>query len=395
MIMDPFADIRPYNDDEVRPVLDRLLQNEELLRAVTRLNTPRFARRLSPWLLPLVRFVLRRQLAGVSDVHSMQLVIKAHMDRMILGTTRGLRTSGLERLCPDRPYLFISNHRDIALDPAFVNYSLYHNGHDTVRIAIGDNLLTKDYAADLMRLNKSFIVRRSAGAPRQMLAAYRQLSAYVRQSLLEDGESVWIAQREGRAKDGFDETEPAIIKMLAMSLDKQRESFADYIRALHIVPVAISYQYDPLDETKAAELAQRATTGRYLKGDAEDVLSIARGIAGQKGAVHVAYGTPISQDCADASRVAEQIDRQIIDDYVLHSSNFFAYEQLHGVFPDLPCGSEGRPFTAGEYPREREDFERRLEGMSPELRPYVLAMYANCIVRKLERKGAPAAGLSS
>src|SRR5699024_10445637 len=143
---------------------------------------------------PLARWQLGRQLAGVEDVHGFQLVIKKYMDAMIESTTSRFEVSGLAELSADQPWLFMSNHRDIALDPAFINYALYHNGHSTVRIAIGDNLLSKPYAADLMRLNKSFIVRRSARGPRQMLAAYRQLSDYIRHSIVTERCPIWLAQ---------------------------------------------------------------------------------------------------------------------------------------------------------------------------------------------------------
>ncbi len=382
--MDSFSDIRPYNDEEVRPVLDSLLASPEFISALSRLRFPRSAGPLGFLLNPVIRMALRRQLAGVNDVRSMQAIVKRYMDRMTDDTTSGFSVSGLDLLAPDQPYLFMSNHRDIALDPAFINYSLYHNGRDTVRIAIGDNLLTVDYASDLMRLNKSFIVRRSARGPRQILAAYKQLSAYVRMSLTEDKVPVWIAQREGRAKDGYDQSEPAIIKMLTLSLVKGEESFADFIRTLRIVPVAISYQYDPLDMAKANELYLLEEDGVYEKGEQEDVLNIARGIAGQKGAVHVAYGSLIEEDCNDAAEVAARIDRQIIGSYVLHPSNFFAYQALHGEFPQALCGGQQRPFVAAEHRDAGRDFKARLDDMPSHLRPYVLKMYANCILRKQE-----------
>jgi len=382
--MDPFEDIRPYRDDEVRPVLDRLLKNDELVAAMTRLRFPRAAHRYGPLLTPLVRLGLRRQVAPVRDVHGMQLVVEQYMADVIGRTSAGFTVSGVERLPPRQPCLFISNHRDIAMDPAFVNYALYHGGHDTARIAIGDNLLTKDYAADLMRLNKSFIVKRSAKGPRQMLAAYRQLSGYVRNSIVQDRVPVWIAQREGRAKDGYDETEVAIVKMLAMSQDKASESFADFIRSLRIVPVAISYEYDPLDQSKARELETIARTGRYDKGEQEDVRSIALGIAGRKGAVHVAFGVPIDDCCDTPGQVAEQIDRQVIANYVLHPSNCFAYHALFGAYPQVPCGAGQHPFQAAQHPRQEAAFKLRLAAMPAELRPYVLKMYANCIIRKQE-----------
>jgi hypothetical protein len=382
--MDTFSEIRPYNDAEVEPVLVRLLANPEFLGAVCRLKFPRLAGPMGWLLQPLVAWVLRRQLADVVDVKSMQLVVKQYMDKMIERTTSGFTVSGLDKLSADRPYLFMSNHRDIALDPAFINYSLYRNGHDTVRIAIGDNLLTKDYASDLMRLNKSFIVKRSARGPRQILAAYKLLSRYVRQSITEEGKPVWIAQREGRAKDGFDKTEPAIIKMLAMSQHKGEESFANFIRTMRFVPVSISYQYDPLDEVKANELWLKDRQGAYEKGEQEDILSIAQGIAGEKGSVHVAYGSPIEDECQDASEVAALIDSQVVGNYVLHPSNYFAYHELHGEFPSGLWGGQQLPFVAGEHQRSGAEFAARLDQMPSQLRPYILKMYANCILRKQE-----------
>lgn len=382
--MDTYSEIRPYNDAEVRPVLDALLVNREFLGAMCRLRFPRLAGPLGWLLRPAAAAVLRRQLRGIEDVKSLQQLIKRYMSRMIEDSTSGFTVSGIDELSPQHSHLFMSNHRDIALDPAFVNYSLYQNGHDTLRIAIGDNLLTKDYASDLMRLNKSFIVRRSAKGPRQILAAYKQLSSYVRMSLTEEQQAVWIAQREGRAKDGFDQSEPAIIKMLAMSQVKREESFQDFIRMLRIVPVAISYQYDPLDEAKANELYIIERDGVYEKGAQEDIRSIAQGIAGQKGAVHVAYGTPIVDDCDDPQAVAAQIDRQIIANYVLHPSNYFAYRELYNECPQGLWGGEQAPFVASEHRDSEQAFAARLDAMPAHLRPYVLKMYANCILRKQE-----------
>ena len=277
----------------------------------------------------------------------------------------------------------MSNHRDIALDPAFLSYALYHNDHETVRIAIGDNLLSKPFAADLMRLNKSFIVKRSAKGPRAMLAAYKQLSGYIRHSLEVDRNPIWIAQREGRAKDGLDRTEPAIIKMLTMAQNKAEESFADYVRRLQIVPVAISYEFDPCDGAKAQELYVRATTGRYEKAEHEDLRSIGLGIAGSKGDVHVSFGKPLADDYADADAVAAAVDRQVIDCYVLHPTNFFAYQLLHGSAPALPCGAEGQPFVAEQHRQIEEKFAVRINALPAAHRPYALAIYANPIVSKL------------
>jgi hypothetical protein len=382
--MDRFAKIRPYNDDEVRSVLNRLLFNREFLTVVARLRFPYAGARFSRFLVPLVGWVLRRQLADVHDINGIQSVLKPYMENSLRRTTSAVTVSGVEQLQPGQPYLFMSNHRDIAMDPAFIDYSLVTHGHETVRIAIGDNLLTKDYASDLMRLNKSFIVQRSQQGPRQMLAGLRLLSEYVHMSITQDCSSVWIAQREGRAKDGFDQTEPAIIKMLSISQKKTGEDFADFIGSLNIVPVSISYEYDPLDQAKANELEVTAREGAYEKGEQEDVLSIAQGIDGQKGAVHIAYGTSLGSDCQSLLEVAEHIDRQIVANYVLHPSNYYAYRELFSACPNGLVGAGQKPYVAAEHRDSDAIFRQRLDAMPAALRPYVLRMYANCIVRKQE-----------
>jgi 1-acyl-sn-glycerol-3-phosphate acyltransferase len=156
--MTEFDDIRPYDDDEVRPVLDRLLADPELIDAVTRLRFPIASRGLGWLLRSLVRRAMCRQLADVNTVRDFLMVVEKYMRAMIADTTTRLTTSGLDRLDPQQGYLFVSNHRDITMDPAFVNWTIHHAGFNTLRIAIGDNLLTKPYVSDLMRLNKSFIV---------------------------------------------------------------------------------------------------------------------------------------------------------------------------------------------------------------------------------------------
>jgi len=380
---DPFADIRPYHDDEVRPVLDRLLLDSEFLENLAKLRLPQLTARFPGLVRPIVRWILRRELKGIDNVYTLQTLVKKYMDRMIESSTDQFTISGLAELDAQQPYLFMSNHRDIALDPAFVSYALYHNDHDTVRIAIGDNLLSKPFAADLMRLNKSFIVKRSLTGPRQILAAYKNLSAYIRNSIENEHSSIWIAQREGRAKDGIDSTEPAIIKMLTMAQDKASESFADFVNRLHIVPIAISYEYDPCDGAKARELYERATQGSYQKAEHEDLKSIALGITGTKGDVHVSFGKPLCGEFATPDAVAAEVDRQVIADYVLHPTNFFAYKILYGNYPDLPCGAKREVFREHEHQLVQAQFAQRIDAIPEAHRPYALAIYANPVVSKL------------
>lgn len=378
--MDDFAEIRPYHDDEVVPVLGKLLVDPELLNVVANLRIPKLNRYL-PWLVrPFITWYLRRELKGVSSVADFQLIIKRYMDAMIEDHTCSFNVSGLDVLGSDAAYLFISNHRDIALDPAFVNYALYHHERDTVRIAIGDNLLSKPFAADLMRLNKSFIVRRSARGPRQMLAAFRQLANYIRFSLLEERSSIWIAQREGRAKDGNDATEAAVIKMIGMAQQKPDESFSDYINKLNIVPVSISYEWDPLDAAKAQELVHVERDGAYLKAEHEDLKSIAVGVLGNKGDVHVSFGAPLKGEFADASAVAAVLDNAIIDQYRLHASNVLAYKRLYN--DDRWRELQVPKITDADV----VEFEKRFAKIPQEFRVKAMEIYANPVRNQLRSR---------
>lgn len=377
---DPFVDIRPYRDEEVPEVLARLLRDPELLDSLAVLRLPWLSRALPGLARALVRISLKRKLRGVADVHGMQMVIKGYLEGMIDSTSGGLSVSGLDALDKSRAYLFMSNHRDIAMDPAFTNYALHREGHQTVRIAIGDNLLTKPWVSDLMRLNKSFLVKRSVSGPRELLAASKQLSSYIQHSVLADNAPVWIAQREGRAKDGLDRTEPAVIKMLGMSRDKSTQEFGEHIASLGIVPVAISYELDPCDGLKARELHQLASTGTYEKGEQEDVASIGQGISGNKGRVHVSFGSPLGSDFATADEVAAEIDRQVIDLYCLHPTNLYAYDMLYGDHAPRP----GELYLE-EGDCSREEFEQRINALPEAQRPYALAIYANAVVSKLDQ----------
>ena len=380
-----FDDIRPYHDAEVRPTLDRLLNDAELLDAVTRLRFPQRGQFTRSVMRPLVKRELKRQLADVNGVLGFQQVVEKYMAQMINSTTTALTISGLEKLDPQQAYLFVSNHRDIAMDPAFVNWSLYHNDCNTLRIAIGDNLLSKPYVSDLMRLNKSFIVNRSAKAPREKLKAAKHLSAYIYHSIVNEHSSIWIAQREGRAKDGCDKTNSAVIGMLALNRPKAEE-LSHYAKQLNIVPVSISYELDPCDGAKARELYMQRTSGGYQKEEHEDAKSIALGITGQKGHVHVAFGNVLHGNYADADEIVAEIDQQILSHYVLHSSNCFAYELLHGSVPEVSYSSKNLPFTADTLPDKRSVFAARIQAIPAEYRDLVLAMYANPVLSKLQHQ---------
>ncbi len=362
-----FEDIRAYHDEEVRPALDRLIEDDEFISAIIDLRIKKRSKLMKALAYPFVRQRMRRILRGIHDVYGVQTLVRDFMRRMIARSTAGFTVSGLDGLDREKTYLFISNHRDIVLDPAMVSYSLYNNGYKTVRIAIGDNLQSKDFITDLMKLNKSFIVKRSVKGPREMLANFKTLSAYISKSLNEDQESVWIAQGEGRAKDGKDITQPAIIKMITMSKGRQ-ESFEEFINGLHIVPVSISYEYDPCDGAKARELYLRERDGSYKKGPQEDFQSITKGITGYKGKIHLHFGEVIAGSYSNPTEVAQEIDRQIISNYKSYQSNQDAYDMMYqgaAMSADTPVG-------------------QRILDMPEEHRSFALAMYANVIQLKNE-----------
>ena len=369
---DQFFDIRPYRDDEVPQVIARLRADYHLADNLAKLRLPKLYRLMPFFGRFLIRQWLTWKLRGVSTIAQFQALIEPQLHLQI-SATADFSSSGLEKLKADESYLFISNHRDIAMDPAFTNYALYNGGYRTVAIAIGDNLLREPWVADLMRLNKSFIVKRNISGPRELLAASRQLAGFIRQQITQNIDSVWIAQREGRAKDGVDATEPAVIKMLSLGHDKKSESLSDALNALKIVPLAIAYELDPCDGAKAAELAGGAS---YRKADDEDVRSIGLGIAGQKGRVHLAFGQPISGTELDVSSVVDVINQHMIQHYRLFDINLWAWQLLEDS-RDIP------PLTIHPGTITRQAFEVRLMSLPEAHRPLALAMYANPLRRAL------------
>jgi hypothetical protein len=245
-----------------------------------------------------------------------------------------------------------------------VSYGLDQQGLETARVAIGDNLLQKPYVSDIMRLNKSFVVKRSATGVREKMKAYMDLSMYIDQSV-HTGHNIWIAQREGRAKDGIDATDAAVMKMLYMSKKKSGQSYADYIYSLHIVPVSIAYEFDPCDKAKACELDALSSSGEYVKAKFEDMKSIVKGIIGHKGKVHVAFGEPLEGEFNTPEEIAVAIDSSIAKNYKLHSTNVAAHALSEG---------QSHPST--------DALLQRFEGLTAKQQEYALAMYANPVMRQ-------------
>ena len=386
--MGTFDAIRPYADSEVSAVLARLCNDPEFLDTLTRYRLPRLAGLLGWALRPLIARRLRREVSGIDSVTKLQARIEPYVDRTVERATDGISYSGLENLHKGRRHLYLANHRDIVMDPAFVNYALYHAGHRTPRIAIGDNLLQRPFVSDLMRLNKSFIVHRSLTGRREKLAAFQLLSAYINESILKDDEAVWIAQAEGRAKDGDDRTDSAILKMFHMS--RKGEPFGQVIEELSLVPVSISYEYDPCDLDKARELYTRATAGSYTKAPGEDDRSIAKGITGYKGRVHIAFAKPINGASDDAKQLAQDIDKHILGNYRLFPVHYLAYAMWEGRDAELAVPAASELFSAAELAKGQAEWARRLQACPEAHRPWLVVQYANPVRNQYRiRNGLP------
>lgn len=388
--MQEFDAIRPYGDDETEAAIARLINDQEFLSLIGRFKSPT----LNRWFPGLVRIAvqrwLREQFQDVARIEEVQAKLYQYIDQLVTKTTTRVTFSGLERLDKSKAYLFISNHRDIVFDPMVVNYLLFANGFSTTRIAIGDNLLHNRVFAELMRLNKSFVVRRNIPSPREMRDAYLTLSSFINHSI-ENNESIWIAQREGRAKDGVDETDPAITKMFYMSRKKSGQGFAEAMKDLNIVPVSIAYEYDPCDRSKARELEIKGRTGQYIKAPDEDTDQIVRGLTGFKGHVHVHFGAPITESPETPKELACMIDREMHANYHLHASNVVAYNlaDIHPGAHSLPEKASDSVVTAeawtpAELVAAEEELNRRLDACDPSFRPYLLAMYANPVLSALK-----------
>lgn len=372
--MGEFDAIRPYDDAEVPAVLARLLSDPAFLDILTHFRFPRMAGAFGWLLKPLIARRLRKEFAGVECISTLQDKVEYYVDQTIERATDGVTYSGVEQLKSGEAYLFLANHRDIVMDPAFVNYAVYHAGLPTPRIAIGDNLLQKPFVSDMMRLNKSFIVHRSLSGRREKLAAYQLLSAYINHSIRNDCVSIWIAQAEGRAKDGDDRTDSAILKMFHMS--RKDEPFGAVIQGLNLIPVSISYEYDPCDLAKARELYIRATTGGYTKAPGEDDNSIALGITGYKGRVHINFAPPVTEYYEDTKQLAQEIDRQILGGYRLFPVHYLAYGMWDAADPALQVPTAQKLFPAEELARAKEEWQRRLDACPVEHRPYLIQQYA-------------------
>ncbi len=370
-----FDDIRPFRDNEVEPVINSLCQVPYFIGILGK---------LFPGANPADIVAKLKTLHSVSDFQH-QFIIP-YLNGLVQKTTDGLSASGLENLDPKGGYLFLSNHRDIILDSAFMNVKLAEAGFSTTEIAIGSNLLIYDWIEDLVKLNKSFVVKR--GMPvRQQMDASSTLSAYVRDRISNGHQNIWIAQREGRSKDGNDRTQGSVLKMLNLS---GKADLVSNFRQLNIVPVAITYEYDPCDALKAYQLQQKRDDAGYKKSPNEDLTHMSTGLSGRKGHVHFAFGKPIN-DNLDAlvglpkndqiTAIADMVDAQIYANYHLSPGNYIALDAINAN------NTHSDHYTQAQKDDFMAYIDSKIDTIGPSadrqyLRQQMLTAYANPLINQ-------------
>ena len=378
--LEDFDQIREFFDEEVHASVLRLCSDGSFVNLLTEF----FAHGHSDSSNASLNVTLRQTLNNLNSaktIKALQLLINEIATPIIDASITDLSFSGLDQLSSDRHYLFISNHRDILMDPLLLNFLLHHHQHKTAHCAIGDNLLKNNIALEFALLNKCFKILRSLTSPREILKAMKLQSAYIRHLSFNRASNIWIAQKEGRSKDNLDKTNPALIKMLGLEKPKEM-AFGEYIDQLNIVPVSFSYEWDPCDIDKATELEITERQGHYKKQAIEDLTAVKKGLFGSKGAVHVHFGNELLDGPLKALKhldIAELIDQSIIQNRRIFPVNHAAELALS----TLPVKDRSSSQLTGQSQFSKEqieqasvDLENRLQHCSPEVRQRVLLNYA-------------------
>jgi len=335
----------------------------------------------------LSEYILANKDKVQSSYDFQKILIHPFLTFVKQASINSLQSSGLDVLNIQDSHLFISNHRDIGLDSAFLNMMLFDNGFQTSQIAIGDNLMKHRIAELIFRINKSFAVKRSGG-PRELYKSSIDLSNYIYQTIAKKIDSVWIAQREGRAKDGNDETQIGLLKMLGLS---NKDSLKDHLISLNIVPVAMSYEYDPCDYLKTKEYIDKSKNPDYKKSFEDDMHSILQGIKGSKGNVSVAFGIPIKEQLKTLpdnikpkellQKMANIIDAQIYQLYKMNPINYIAKDLLNDSAQPGPNYSQKELDLTLTYLNSRIDKFDLVD--HPIAKKYLYGIYANPLENQL------------
>ena len=377
--MSKFDSIRPFYDAEVNEAICNSV-NHPMMKSIMDFTFP-----------DVDDEIWKNQLRRTHSIRDFQCnFIYQSVQKVLQKSSEGLTTSGFEKLQKNTSYLFISNHRDIILDTSLLNVCLFDHGLVMTASAIGDNLVKKDFLKTLSRLNRNFLVQRGL-SPRELLESSKLMSEYIGQLLLRENRSVWIAQREGRTKDGNDATHSGVLKMLGMGSDEK--NLIDYFKKIKIVPVSISYEYDPTDALKMPQLMAEANAEKYIKEKNEDFITLISGIIGQKKRIHIHVGDVLNSELDDIATefdnnnkqiqaLAQVIDDSILQSYKLWPTNYIAYDLLHKTdkFKNL--------YTENEKSLFERRLEMRIDESNSQIVESFLAMYANPVVNKLKYENA-------
>ncbi len=377
-----FDAIRSYRDPEVRPVLSDLTRDPEFRYVLQKIYTDEEIEKL---------FVRIRKINTIFDFQSQ--CITQYVNRLIDQTITDFQVKGIENLEKDKAYLFISNHRDIILDSALLNEVLFRNNLQTSEIGIGNNLLIYRWIERIVRLNKTFVIKRDVEG-RELWNSLSVVSAYIRHTIAERKTSVWIAQRQGRTKDGNDLTDPALLKMLNMS------GTPDHIQnfeKLHILPVSVSYEYEPAIESKLAATYAKLSGRPYQKTPKDDLNDMGKGLYSFKGRVCLTFGQTIDyqkfKECKNKvefiNSLAKEIDRRIHGNYELSKNNYMAFDQITRTAKWL---------QAGKYTKQEEEkFQnqsRQFADLFPQESPRFLQnifyeIYSKPLINKMQIRKNP------
>ena len=377
MDLTEFSDIAPFNDEEAAAALSRVANHP---------NTPWVSKFIFP---NKPQTFLAQVLRNISTIDDFQRIVMSRAIQWVIDTTvTNFTYEGIEKLkALDSRFLAMSNHRDIILDPAFLQVILQWNKLPETQICVGDNLLKTKTVELLIRSNRMIKVIRGISA-RELYLSSQLLSKYIRETITSGTSSVWIAQRQGRTKDGIDTTEQGLLKMLDMSGSKD---FVQNFKELHLVPISISYEYEPCDILKAREILIKRTTGTYVKSEDEDLKSIMWGIKQPKGNVHMYFGDPITDEEIEAAsecdkndryqKIRHTMDRRIIGGYKLWATNYMAYDMLNNT----------DKYASHYQPKDMEAFQgyiaHQLMQVEPtldhqQLNEILLQIYSNPVVSK-------------
>lgn len=372
-MIDKFDDIRPYSDAEAVHAIGKLFGNQDFISSLSFLKD---------------QFDIEELVAIAKNCKSIFEFQNQFSSRIykyfIQKSTSGVYFSGIENVDPNTPYLFIANHRDIVLDSSSLQSYFFENNFKGTKTAIGDNLMTSPVFVELARINNMLLVVRSASI-HEKIANLHLLSEYIHHSIFEEKESVWIAQRSGRTKDGIDKTQQGLIKMLSMA--KKREPL-ECLKSLKITPVAISYEFESCDQMKAREMAL-SENGEYVKKPGEDFKSIIQGVLGYKGEIRMRIGSPILDEIDRIDKtlnvndqlyeVTKFVDQQIYNDYYLFKNNYIAYDFQEQTNEFQSHYSEQDKTNFLNYLKEKATVEDVSE---EKMMCYLLQIYANPVRTK-------------